>query len=150
MIEITNINKNIYSYSIAGDTLNFSSYLNQSIFKIFYLTAIGTSEINKSAIDFLKKKKINIDLVQKIPTKEIFRLAPDAVNWQTLSGTVRHTFTHFHLELKVLKGMAEEKMVADGFWCEIDKLDNYALPTVMKKVCAHAAVQSPGILKPGY
>ena len=56
MIEITNINKNIYSYSIAGDTLNFSSYLNQSIFKIFYLTAIGTSEINKSAIDFLKKK----------------------------------------------------------------------------------------------
>ena len=71
MIEMTNINKNIYSYSIAGDTLNFSSYLNPSIFKIFYLTAIGTSDINKSAIDLLKKKKINIELVKKVPTKEI-------------------------------------------------------------------------------
>ena len=89
-------------------------------------------------------------LEEKIPTKETFNFAPAAADWQMLSGKVRHTFTHFHLELKVLKGIAEEEMVTDGVWCEIDKLDNYALPTVMKKVCAHAAAQSPGILKPGY
>ena len=89
-------------------------------------------------------------LEEKIPTKETFNFAPAAADWQMLSGKVRHTFTHFHLELKVLKGIAEEEMVTDGVWCEIDKLDNYALPTLMKKVCAHAAAQSPGILKPGY
>ena len=89
-------------------------------------------------------------LEEKIPTKETFNFAPTAADWQMLSGKVRHTFTHFHLELKVLKGIAEEEMVTDGVWCEIDKLDNYALPTLMKKVCVHAAAQSPGILKPGY
>ncbi len=71
MIEITNVEKDLYNYSVAGDTLNFSSYLDQRIFKKFYLTAIGTSDINKDVISFLKKKKIHTDLVKKISSKEI-------------------------------------------------------------------------------
>ena len=71
MIEITNVEKELYNYSVAGDTLNFTSYLDQSIFNTFYLTAIGTSDINKGVISFLKKKKINTDLVKKIYSKEI-------------------------------------------------------------------------------
>jgi 2-dehydro-3-deoxygluconokinase len=71
MIEITNVEKELYNYSVAGDTLNFTSYLDQSIFNKFYLTAIGTSDINKGVINFLKKKKINTDLVKKISSKEI-------------------------------------------------------------------------------
>ena len=66
MIEMTNVEKELYNYSVAGDTLNFTSYLDQSIFNKFYLTAIGTSDINKGVISFFKKKKINTDLVKKI------------------------------------------------------------------------------------
>jgi 2-dehydro-3-deoxygluconokinase len=71
MIEMTNVEKELYNYSVAGDTLNFTSYLDQSIFNKFYLTAIGTSDINKGVISFFKKKKINTDLVKKISSKEI-------------------------------------------------------------------------------
>ena len=71
MIEMTNVEKELYNYSVAGDTLNFTSYLDQSIFNKFYLTAIGTSDINKGVISFFKKKKINTNLVKKISSKEI-------------------------------------------------------------------------------
>ena len=71
MIEMTNVEKELYNYSVAGDTLNFIYYLDQSIFNKFYLTAIGTSDINKSVISFLEKKKINTNLVKKIHSKEI-------------------------------------------------------------------------------
>ena len=71
MIEITNIKNTLYSYSIAGDTLNFSSYLDSNIFKVFYLTAIGKSEINKSAIDFFKSKKISLKFINRVSCKEI-------------------------------------------------------------------------------
>ena len=71
MIEMTNVEKELYNYSVAGDTLNFCSYLNQNIFKKFYLTAVGTSNINKSVISFLKNNKINTSLVKKISSKEV-------------------------------------------------------------------------------
>ncbi len=71
MIEMANIDKGLYNFSIAGDTLNFSCYLNQRIFNKFYLTSIGNSDINKGVINFLKKKKINTDLVERISFKEI-------------------------------------------------------------------------------
>ena len=74
MIEMTNVKKELYNYSVAGDTLNFTSYLDQSIFNKFYLTAIGTSNINKDVISFLKKKKINTELVKKISSKEGYKI----------------------------------------------------------------------------
>lgn len=69
---------------------------------------------------------------------EAFGNAPVATDWQILSGAIKHTFTHFHLELRVLKGMVGEAKLLDGVWCEPGKLNCYALPTVMKKVWAHA------------
>ena len=36
------------------------------------------------------------------PMDEALRAAPLAADWRALPGTVRHTFTHFHLELTVL------------------------------------------------
>ena len=71
MIEITHQKKSNFNYSIAGDTLNFASYLTPKSFKVFYLTALGTSDINKTAINFLKLKKISLKLVYRIPFKEI-------------------------------------------------------------------------------
>jgi A/G-specific adenine glycosylase len=55
-----------------------------------------------------------------------------------LPGLVRHSFTHFHLELRVATGAAPARGPVDGFWCRFDGLADQALPTVMKKVVAHA------------
>jgi A/G-specific adenine glycosylase len=51
---------------------------------------------------------------------------------------VRHTFTHFHLELAVLCGTARANAAGDGVWVPLARLGDHALPSVMKKVIAHA------------
>lgn len=71
MMEFSNLEKNSYNQSIAGDTLNFSSYLDKNIFNSFYLTAIGSSDISSSVLNFLKQRKINVNLVKRISTHEI-------------------------------------------------------------------------------
>ena len=58
MMELTNSKKTLYNQSIAGDTLNFTSYLDKKIFDTSYFTAVGTSEISKRVIHFLQKKKL--------------------------------------------------------------------------------------------
>ena len=52
MMELTNAKMELYSQSIAGDTLNFTSYLDKKIFDTSYFTALGTSEISKRVISF--------------------------------------------------------------------------------------------------
>ena len=60
--------------------------------------------------------------------------APLKAPWRRLPGVVRHTFTHFHLELTVLSAPVADHAQADGIWCPPDGFSAYALPTVMKKV----------------
>lgn len=65
--------------------------------------------------------------------------APLATDWHRLAGAVRHTFTHFHLELVVLAGRAGAgRESAPGFWVPVDRLGEHALPSVMRKVVRHA------------
>ena len=65
--------------------------------------------------------------------------APIALtNARLLPGLVRHTFTHFHLELLVLAGHARDDALKEGFWCPLDKLGDQALPSLVKKVVTHA------------
>jgi A/G-specific adenine glycosylase len=64
--------------------------------------------------------------------------APVKARWSALPGQVRHTFTHFHLELSVLSGRTTDPTGAAGLWCAVDRLSDYALPNVMKKVVRHA------------
>jgi len=64
--------------------------------------------------------------------------APVRASWVRLPGTVRHTFTHFHLELAVLAGETEANAKTAGSWVPLDRLSEQALPTVMKKVVNHA------------
>lgn len=71
MMELTNATNVLYSQSIAGDTLNFSSYLDKNIFDTSYFTAVGTSEISKRVINFLQKKKIKTNLLSQIDSHEI-------------------------------------------------------------------------------
>jgi A/G-specific adenine glycosylase len=62
------------------------------------------------------------------------RIAPVAVAWSPLPGTVRHGFTHFLLELAVVAGTG----IADGIWSPLERLGDHALPTLMKKVARHS------------
>ena len=64
--------------------------------------------------------------------------APCNADWSILPGKVKHTFSHFHLELMVAIGRCIKPANLDGFWCELQDFDKYAFPTVMKKVIAHA------------
>ncbi|MGK2741459.1 A/G-specific adenine glycosylase [Tepidicaulis sp. LMO-SS28] len=69
---------------------------------------------------------------------ELEKEAPVKAKWEKLPGLVRHTFTHFHLELEVWRGQVPESAKADGLWTLPENLGEHALPTVMKKIVAHA------------
>ena len=64
------------------------------------------------------------------------RAAPVKADWLNC-GKIRHTFTHFHLELEVWRGQVEE-IDGDGWWSTPGEIAGEALPTVMKKVIATA------------
>jgi A/G-specific adenine glycosylase len=61
--------------------------------------------------------------------------APTVTEWSSLPGSVRHGFTHFRLELAVMTG--ETTQSAEGLWSRTDRLDEHALPTLMKKIVRH-------------
>lgn len=73
---------------------------------------------------------------------EARRLAPAPATWRRLPGVVRHSFTHFNLELTVLAGCAigegEIPLPSGSVWCPLGRLADYALPSLMKKVVRHA------------
>jgi A/G-specific adenine glycosylase len=66
--------------------------------------------------------------------------APLRARWRPVPGRVRHTFTHFHLELTVLAARVGAKQAAglSGIWAGAERMGELALPTVMKKVIRHA------------
>jgi A/G-specific adenine glycosylase len=68
--------------------------------------------------------------------------APARADWQWLDGTVKHTFTHFHLELRVLAAQANGAAPKDGIWWSLDRLNEQALPTVMKKIVRLASAST--------
>ncbi|MGO9172470.1 MAG: A/G-specific adenine glycosylase [Rhodomicrobium sp.] len=62
-----------------------------------------------------------------------------ATNWRQ-AQPVQHTFTHFHLEMRVFAaGFAEVQAEAEAFggeWAPLKELPRFALPSVMKKAVA--------------
>ena len=58
-------------------------------------------------------------------------------------GTIRHSFTHFHLELEVWH-IHSQKCPKSGWWSQRKKISQEALPTVMKKA---VSVVLPGIFQ---
>jgi A/G-specific adenine glycosylase len=69
---------------------------------------------------------------------EALPAAPVSAAWRPLGGIVRHGFTHFDLELSLVVGHARNGAAGDALWCPVDRLSDYALPTLMKKVVRHA------------
>ncbi len=73
---------------------------------------------------------------QQWDLQEALQGAPFGAHWRALPGVVRHTFTHFHLELTVCMG----RVVGEaGVWASMGELADHALPTLMKKIVGHTA-----------
>jgi A/G-specific adenine glycosylase len=66
---------------------------------------------------------------------EAIAVAPAVTDWRALPGTVRHGFTHFHLELGLLAGTTTEPI--DGIWARPAEFKDHAFPTLTKKLVRH-------------
>ena len=71
------------------------------------------------------------------------RLAPVRTRWRPVAGGVSHTFTHFRLELAILRAHVARNVVIRGDgdfrWVKASELAGEALPSVMRKVAAAAS-----------
>jgi A/G-specific adenine glycosylase len=78
----------------------------------------------------------------KLSIEDALKEAPVPANWKVLEGGIRHTFTHFHLELAIARAIAATsglaRLAPGTDWVTVDKMIERALPTVMRKVIAHA------------
>jgi A/G-specific adenine glycosylase len=72
-----------------------------------------------------------------VDDEAVRRLAPLPVPWRRLEGTVRHTFTHFHLELSVWVASVPFGEPELGIWWPLDRIEEQALPTLYRKVVRH-------------
>jgi A/G-specific adenine glycosylase len=83
------------------------------------------------------------------PIDETLRAAPLKADWWAMPGLVSHTFTHFKLELMVYRALVPVDATLT-FWAEPErcrwvprrKLSSEALPSVMRKIIAHALRES--------
>lgn len=77
---------------------------------------------------------------------ELAPYAPAGCTWRALPGTVRHVFTHFRLELTVYTGKCARTSSVNGIWAAPDRLNEFALPSLMQKVAAHVhhSMKGPG------
>jgi A/G-specific adenine glycosylase len=80
------------------------------------------------------------DFDDKDATQDAPRLSRAKLAWRRLPGVVTHVFTHFPLQLVVYAAEVPRGTGApDGArWVAVDALPDEALPTVMRKVLAHA------------
>ena len=79
------------------------------------------------------------------PAEDALRLAPVKSRWFAMPGAVAHTFTHFRLGLMVFRAHVRNNppltlwaRQRDCRWVHRDALDGEALPSIMRKVIAHA------------
>lgn len=86
--------------------------------------------------------------------EDALNAVPLSVRWKKLPHRVRHTFTHFHLELAVYFAMVQMKdellpaaLPEYCSWVPRRDLDDEALPSLMRKVVAHALQSGMGRIK---
>ena len=74
-----------------------------------------------------------------VSEEEAGKTHPAPAEWRRLEGLVRHTFTHFHLELEVWAArLPDSRKIEGAYWCALDDLGGEALPTVMRKIVKQA------------
>lgn len=80
-----------------------------------------------------------------LPVEMVTRAAPVFADWWPVPGVVSHTFTHFRLDMTVLRAIVPVEATLT-FWAEADRcqwirrrdLGTAAVPSVMRKIIAHA------------
>ena len=75
--------------------------------------------------------------------REARSAAPVEADWEPVPGGVNHVFTHFRLELTVLRGTVGDTAGIEGLWSPPERLDGWALPTAMKKIVRLVAANPP-------
>lgn len=72
------------------------------------------------------------------------RLRSSCSNWRRMAGVVQHAFSHFPLGLTVYRiAVPTQTEAPTGTrWTAVANLESEALPTVMRKVLAHAGVRT--------
>jgi A/G-specific adenine glycosylase len=98
----------------------------------------GMTEVPTTAwsADFDEGEALNFAPVLSSPG----RGTKSKTTWRRVAGVVRHVFTHFPLELSVyLTEVAADTPAPDSArWAKILELSDEALPSLMRKVVAHA------------
>jgi A/G-specific adenine glycosylase len=69
---------------------------------------------------------------------EALAQAPFGAEWERRPGLVRHAFTHFELEIVVWRAEVSPRGKREGLWLAPHELAHAALPTLMRKILAHA------------
>ena len=79
------------------------------------------------------------------PMQEALRAAPLSADWWRVPSSVVHVFTHFRLELSVYRALVPVETSLTLWahpercrWVNRRDLDAQALPSVMRKIIAHA------------
>jgi A/G-specific adenine glycosylase len=105
----------------------------------FPLKSVKQKIPTRYATAFVLKRKDGAILLRKRPPKGLLggMMEVPTTPWETekveRKGTlVRHTFTHFHLEVDVCNHANENDF--QGIWVKPEDLSKYALPTLMKKI----------------
>lgn len=90
--------------------------------------------------------------MMEIPTSEwregetqkaqAIRQAPCDALWKDIDGSIRHTFTHFHLDIKVLAARLSRNPAVTGQFILPENFGDHALPTLMKKITSHVLTNS--------
>ena len=73
---------------------------------------------------------------KKRPIDSLIKQAPEQRNWRKIEPDISHVFTHFALTLAVFT--AEGGDTLTGIWADLGSLDDYALPSLMRKAIAAA------------
>jgi A/G-specific adenine glycosylase len=102
----------------------------------------GMTEVPSSVWTHDFDEKSALDHAPRLPSLQS--------NWRRIGGSVRHTFTHFPLELTVyyLVVPTRTRATAGTRWIAVAELEAEALPAVMRKVLAHAGVTAKQIAIP--
>ncbi|OJX12283.1 MAG: A/G-specific adenine glycosylase [Caedibacter sp. 37-49] len=72
----------------------------------------------------------------KLKMNDVPKNAPIAIDWESSSIEIKHSFTHFDLEIMIYSGniSMEKSQALEGFWVFPHQIGNYALPTLFKKI----------------
>jgi A/G-specific adenine glycosylase len=98
----------------------------------------GTPWDRREAEESVTGRDFRQDDASAFPLREL-----NGQDWEALPDKVRHTFTHFHLELEIraarlAQRWPERRLPSEYFWVAAEALEAEALPSLMRKVLRQA------------